>query len=180
MHTIAFTTLIFLPISTVAVSPEPPEPLNHPLSTFTHNPQTIFGTQFFNYSPSQNSNQTHISPSFWILWIFTVPLTLFVLSVWLYFHPNTLSRWIRLRKEPIGVTRTKTGDLMEMFDGSREQGDKKNAGKRWFGARFTSWGKGPRRQESQEDEVYELGSASQAPELSGSGAWGGRESCGER
>jgi hypothetical protein len=176
MHTIAFTTLIFLPISTVAVSPEP---LNPPLSTVTHNPQTIFGTQFF-YSSSQNSNQIRLSPSFWILWIFTVPLTLLVLSVWLYFHPNMLSRWIRLRKEPIGVSRTKTGDFMEMLDGSREQGDKKGTGKRWFGARFTSWGKGSRKQESQEDRVYELGPVSQAPESSGSEAWRGRESRGER
>jgi hypothetical protein len=180
MHTIAFTTLIFLPISTVAVSPEPFGPLNPPLSTITHNPQTIFGTQFFNYSPSENSNQTHLSPSFWILWIFTVPLTLLVLSVWLYFHPNTLSRWIRLRKEPIGVSRTKTGDLMEMFDGSRKQGGKKKTGKRWFGARSISWGKGSRKRESQEGEVYELGPVSQAPELGGFGAWRGRESRGER
>jgi hypothetical protein len=80
------------------------------------------------------------------------------------------------------VSRTKTGDLMEMFDGSREQGDKrkKKTGKRWFGARFTLWGKGSRKQESQEDGVYELGPVSQAPESSGSGVWRGRQSCGER
>lgn len=78
------------------------------------------------------------------------------------------------------MSRTKTGDLMEMFDGSREQGDKK-AGKRWFGAKFTSWGKGSRRQESQEDGAYELGPVSQAAsESSGFEAWRGRESRGER
>src|SRR6266516_6996800 len=119
MHTIALTTLIFLPISTVAVSPDLLTP--SPLSIVIHNPQTIFGTQFFSYSPSQSSNQIHLSPSFWIFWILTVPLTIFVLSIWLYFHPNTLSRWGGLRKEPIGVSRTKTGDLMDMVNASRDQ-----------------------------------------------------------
>jgi len=61
---------------------------------------------------------------------------------------------------------------MEMIDASREQGDKKT-GKRWFGARYTSWHKGSRKGEGQEDGVYELGLVSQAPELSGSGAWRG-------
>jgi hypothetical protein len=69
------------------------------------------------------------------------------------------------------VSRTKTGDLMEMVDVSREQGNKRKSGKRWFGARFTSRG----RKEDQEGEVYELRPVSQAPELSSFGAWRERE-----
>jgi hypothetical protein len=69
---------------------------------------------------------------------------------------------------------------MEMFDESRKRGHKKKTGKRWFGARFTSWGKGSRKRGGQEDGVYELGPVSQAQELGGSGAWRGRESRGER
>jgi hypothetical protein len=69
---------------------------------------------------------------------------------------------------------------MEMVDAPLEQGDKKKTGKRWFGTRFTSWGKGSRKEEGQEDGVYELRRISQAPELSCAGAWRGRESGGER
>ena len=68
------------------------------------------------------------------------------------------------------MSRTKTGDLMEMVDVSREQGNKRKIGKRWFGARFTSRSRGSRK-EDQEGEVYELRPVSQAPELSSFGAW---------
>ena len=63
---------------------------------------------------------------------------------------------------------------MEMVDASLEQGNKRKTGKRWFGARFTSPRKDSRK-EGQEDRVYELRPVSQAPELSSSGAWRGRE-----
>ncbi|PYH64274.1 uncharacterized protein BO88DRAFT_491489 [Aspergillus vadensis CBS 113365] len=57
MATIAFVTLVFLPVSTVS---------------------TIFGNQFFNFDPVT----IRISQSFWIFWVVSVPLTLLVLLVW--------------------------------------------------------------------------------------------------
>ncbi|KAE8166910.1 hypothetical protein BDV40DRAFT_285040 [Aspergillus tamarii] len=57
MATIAFVTLVFLPVSTVS---------------------TIFGNQFFNFDPVT----IRISQSFWIFWVVTIPLTLLVLIVW--------------------------------------------------------------------------------------------------
>jgi hypothetical protein len=77
------------------------------------------------------------------------------------------------------VSRTKTGDLMEMVDASREQGNERKTRKRWFRARFTSRGR-VSREEGQEDGVYELRPISRAPESGGSGARRGRESGGER
>ncbi|XRM46719.1 hypothetical protein ABZX51_009748 [Aspergillus tubingensis] len=57
MATIAFVTLVFLPVSTVS---------------------TIFGNQFFNFDPVT----IRISQSFWIFWVVSIPLTLLVLLVW--------------------------------------------------------------------------------------------------
>ncbi|PIG82898.1 hypothetical protein AARAC_011528, partial [Aspergillus arachidicola] len=57
MATIAFVTLVFLPVSTVS---------------------TIFGNQFFNFDPVT----IRLSQSFWIFWVVSIPLTLLVLFVW--------------------------------------------------------------------------------------------------
>ncbi|GFF58026.1 hypothetical protein IFM62136_03646 [Aspergillus lentulus] len=57
MATIAFVTLIFLPMSTVS---------------------TIFGSQFFNFDRSL----IRISHSFWIFWLVSIALTLLVLFFW--------------------------------------------------------------------------------------------------
>jgi uncharacterized membrane protein len=60
--------------------------------------QTIFGSQFFNFSQSGTGDGFHVSPQFWIFWIITVPLTVVVLFVWIYFHPDNVSRWPSLKK----------------------------------------------------------------------------------
>ncbi|KAJ9293509.1 hypothetical protein DTO271G3_7774 [Paecilomyces variotii] len=57
METIAFVTLVFLPLSTVS---------------------TVFGSQFFNFDPST----VRMSQSFWIFWLISIPLTLLVLFFW--------------------------------------------------------------------------------------------------
>ncbi|KAL2812566.1 hypothetical protein BDW59DRAFT_167780 [Aspergillus cavernicola] len=59
MATIAFVTLIFLPITTVS---------------------TIFGSQFFNTAPDNASIE--VSKDFWIFWVVSIPLTLAVLLGW--------------------------------------------------------------------------------------------------
>jgi hypothetical protein len=79
MHTIALTTLIFLPISTVAA---------------------IFGSQFFAYTPppppeGEQQPELMLSGTFWLFWAVTVPLTLIVLGLWLWKHPVTVKRWTR-------------------------------------------------------------------------------------
>ncbi|KAL6232498.1 hypothetical protein BDW75DRAFT_217716 [Aspergillus navahoensis] len=62
MATIAFVTLIFLPISTVS---------------------TIFGTQFFNTTPDNTA--VEMSKDFWVFWAISIPLTLAVLLGWSLF-----------------------------------------------------------------------------------------------
>ncbi|KAL2862623.1 uncharacterized protein BJX67DRAFT_385431 [Aspergillus lucknowensis] len=59
MATIAFVTLVFLPITTVS---------------------TVFGSQFFNTSPGNTSLE--VSNDFWIFWVVSIPLTLAVLLGW--------------------------------------------------------------------------------------------------
>ncbi|KAL4923146.1 uncharacterized protein BDV17DRAFT_277947 [Aspergillus undulatus] len=59
MATIAFVTLIFLPITTVS---------------------TIFGSQFFN--TAQDNASIEVSKDFWIFWVISIPLTLAVLLGW--------------------------------------------------------------------------------------------------
>ncbi|CBF81981.1 hypothetical protein AN5394.2 [Aspergillus nidulans FGSC A4] len=59
MATIAFVTLVFLPITTVS---------------------TIFGSQFFNTAPDNASIE--VSKDFWIFWVVSIPLTLAVLLGW--------------------------------------------------------------------------------------------------
>jgi Mg2+ and Co2+ transporter CorA len=60
MKTIAFMTMYFLPVSTVA---------------------TIFGAQFFTVG-SEAPSHLQISPDFWILWAIAAPFTLVVVIVW--------------------------------------------------------------------------------------------------
>ncbi|KAL4798355.1 hypothetical protein BDV19DRAFT_356902 [Aspergillus venezuelensis] len=59
MATIAFVTLVFLPITTVS---------------------TIFGSQFFNTAPDNSSIE--VSKDFWVFWVISTPLTLTVLLGW--------------------------------------------------------------------------------------------------
>lgn len=106
MHTIAFTTLIFLPISTVA---------------------TIFGSQFFSFNPPATKNPTAGRPAaaelvlnneFWLFWVITVPLTLIVLGVWLGFHPEAVARW--WRRNITGTGRRRKDEECDGFSGAGE------------------------------------------------------------
>ena len=93
MHTIALTTLVFLPISTVA---------------------TIFGSQFFSFNPPETEVPAGgpeaadfvLSKDFWLFWAITVPLTVIVVSLWLGFHPDAIKRWWRRNISPRGRRRT--------------------------------------------------------------------------
>ncbi|KAL6246645.1 hypothetical protein RBB50_006884 [Rhinocladiella similis] len=89
MHTIALTTLIFLPISTVA---------------------TIFGSAFFNFSGNEREGMS-LSKHFWIFWVISVPLTVAVLTIWIYFHPSNVWRWPGLKR-----TRKSDREAYQMLD----------------------------------------------------------------
>ncbi|KIW48924.1 uncharacterized protein PV06_01480 [Exophiala oligosperma] len=89
MHTIALTTLIFLPISTVA---------------------TIFGSAFFNFGGNERGDMS-LSKHFWVFWVISVPLTVAVLTIWIYFHPSNLWRWPGLKR-----TRKSDREAYQMLD----------------------------------------------------------------
>ncbi|KIW19460.1 hypothetical protein PV08_00032 [Exophiala spinifera] len=89
MHTIALTTLIFLPISTVA---------------------SIFGSAFFDFNGG-NTEDMSLSRHFWVFWVISVPLTVAVLTVWIYFHPSNVWRWPGLKR-----TRKFDRDAYQMLD----------------------------------------------------------------
>ncbi|KAF2203027.1 hypothetical protein GQ43DRAFT_367852, partial [Delitschia confertaspora ATCC 74209] len=66
MKTIAVVTLVFLPLTTVAA---------------------ILGSQMFTLSPDKPFH-LRVSGDFWLLWVISVPLTLFVLVLWqLWYRP---------------------------------------------------------------------------------------------
>lgn len=67
MRTIAVVTLVFLP------------------STFV---STIFSTTFFTFIPSSDGRSASwaVSGKFWIFWVFSVPLTLLAMGMWLWWQ----------------------------------------------------------------------------------------------
>lgn len=73
MKTLAIVAMVFLPISTVS---------------------SIFGTQFFGTTPSPDGStiSTHVSGQFWMLWVVIIPLSVLLLSGWMFwirrFHWN--------------------------------------------------------------------------------------------
>ncbi|OJJ46545.1 hypothetical protein ASPZODRAFT_16299 [Penicilliopsis zonata CBS 506.65] len=60
MTTIAFVTLMFLPISTIA---------------------TIFGSQSFSISSTVSAEVT-VARNIWIFWAISVPLTMLAIALW--------------------------------------------------------------------------------------------------
>ena len=60
--------------------------------------QTIFGSQFFNFDETDRGESFTMSRHFWIFWIITVPLTVIVLVIWVYFHPSNVTRWPVLKR----------------------------------------------------------------------------------
>ncbi|OCK95889.1 uncharacterized protein K441DRAFT_704722 [Cenococcum geophilum 1.58] len=73
MKTIAFMTMFFLPVSTVA---------------------TIFGAQFFTVG-SEAPSHLQISPDFWILWAIAAPFTLVVVIVWRLWHLKATNNLVK-------------------------------------------------------------------------------------
>lgn len=73
MATIALVTLIFLPMSVVSVS-DFLRDYNSSLLIL----QTVFGSQFFDFGP----HMLHMSQSFWVFWVISIPLTLLILYIW--------------------------------------------------------------------------------------------------
>lgn len=104
MHTIAFASLVFLPISTVAVRSNSSHFLhsdirNNPVTALSssNEAQTIFGTQFFNYDPSDSGHEIfQVASTFRYFWLIVIPLTALILSVWSYFHRHSLFIWLNL------------------------------------------------------------------------------------
>jgi Mg2+ and Co2+ transporter CorA len=70
MKTIAVTTLVFLPLSTVA---------------------GIFGTQFMKLDDEPGHHIT-VSRDFWLLWLIAVPLTFIVIVVWRVWYVDAKRR----------------------------------------------------------------------------------------
>lgn len=70
MKSIAVTTLIFLPLSTIA---------------------SIFGTQFMKLDENAPFH-VRVSPDFWLLWVVALPLTAVVLLVWRVWYYDVRGR----------------------------------------------------------------------------------------
>ncbi|KAH6642423.1 hypothetical protein C7974DRAFT_302739 [Boeremia exigua] len=70
MKSIAVTTLIFLPLSTIA---------------------TIFGTQFIKLDDTAPYH-VRVSPDFWLLWVVALPLTAIVLLIWRVWYYDVRGR----------------------------------------------------------------------------------------
>lgn len=92
MATIAFVTLVFLPITTVSV--RAPTTARNSLLTRA---QTIFGSQFFNVA--DDNSAIEVSKDFWIFWVVSIPLTLIVLLGWTLWRKRGLvanhAAWMR-------------------------------------------------------------------------------------
>lgn len=72
MKTIAVTTLIFLPLSTVA---------------------GVFGTEFITVDEGSGRHIT-VSPDFWLLWLIAAPLTVIVFFVWRVWYRNAKRKFV--------------------------------------------------------------------------------------
>lgn len=78
MKTIAFVTLLFLPMSTVA---------------------TVFGTQFVSLD---DLNRVTISIDFWLLWVFAVPITVVTWIAWRLWYTKQKEKLMN-EKRPLGT-----------------------------------------------------------------------------
>lgn len=83
MKTIAVTTLIFLPLSTVA---------------------GVFGTEFINIGDGPGNHIT-VSQDFWLLWVIAAPLTIVVFLVWRVWYRNAKRRHIGKEQPEAGRRR---------------------------------------------------------------------------
>jgi len=63
MKTIAMMTLLFLPASAIS---------------------TVFGSQFFDFSG--DNGRFRVAPMFWLYWVITIPVTIFVLGFWQWYY----------------------------------------------------------------------------------------------
>lgn len=80
MTTIGLVTLIFLPLTTVSVSPTFAASARSSTNSDRLIGQTIFGSQFFGLS-NEDSSLT-VSKDFWIFWLISMPVTVVVVGAW--------------------------------------------------------------------------------------------------
>lgn len=76
MKTIAIMTILFLPGTFVA---------------------TLFGMDMFSWGSEEGVGDPKVSRFFWVYWIISVPLTLFVVVTWLLWTRRDLGRWGRVK-----------------------------------------------------------------------------------
>lgn len=100
MKTIAVTTLIFLPLSTVA---------------------GVFGTEFITVDEGSGRHIT-VSPDFWLLWLIAAPLTVIVFFVWRVWYRNAKRKFVG--REPRDVEGHHWAILPHTVRGTRK--DKKD------------------------------------------------------
>ena len=53
----------------------------------TNSRQSIFSTTFFDFQSGDSAGM--VSKKFWVYWVFTVPITLTLLVLWLVWHHRT-------------------------------------------------------------------------------------------
>ncbi|KAF2028560.1 hypothetical protein EK21DRAFT_69463 [Setomelanomma holmii] len=102
MKTIAVTTLVFMPLGTIA---------------------GIFGTQFMKLDDSSAHHIT-VSQDFWLLWLIAAPLTLVVIIVWRVWYADAKRRFtddISSETERYLGWKTLRRTLKEWKDGRKEQ-----------------------------------------------------------
>lgn len=86
MRTLSFLALIFLPISTIS---------------------TIFGSQFFGTDVVELPNGSSkaelvVSSQLWILWAVSIPITLLIVTGWLFWLRHSQGRYDAIEE---GITR---------------------------------------------------------------------------
>lgn len=121
MRIIAGVTLVFLPGTFTAVSTFHITHLDRvSVASQTFNqfvnichPQTLFSTSFFGFQPRITDPHV-VSGWFWLYWVVTAPLTLFVLAAWLYVthHENTKTN-ARLREKEDNEKRIDNGSKVK-------------------------------------------------------------------
>lgn len=83
MRTLSFLALIFLPISTIS---------------------TIFGSQFFGTDvvalPNGSMKATLVvSSQLWILWVVSIPITLLIVTGWLFWLRHSQGRYDTIKED---------------------------------------------------------------------------------
>lgn len=105
MVTIAAITMVFLPGTFVAVSE------TEQIRNLTNNQQPCFSISLFNWN---GNGKTIVEIQFWIYWVVTVPLTIFiVVSCYLWFNYNPI-RILETARGATNLDRRMVRDLAEL------------------------------------------------------------------